>query len=457
MTDPHRPRYHFSPDKWMNDPVPFYAGGWYHVCFQHNPGKAAWGDMHWGRAESRDLCRWEQKPIALAPTKNGPDHDGVWTGCVTRDAQKRLTAIYTAIPHLNPFEQTQSVAWSDDNGATWRKHPGNPILTGKPEGFGPCWRDPQVFDPPFPDAAHRYMVIGGEQTKAKGGAIFLYRAPAADLTRWEYQGVLFAGGPETGHDFECPDLFPLGSAKGKVNTDRYLLITSRNKTWWHAGCLGTDLRFKREAWGVCDGSGLFYAAKSCVDGKGRRLLWGWLREARPEAEQLATGWSGVLSLPRVITAGPDGTPRFHPAPELEMLRRALIPKQTVAAIPGTDTVVPRATGAAIELLVRFRLTKATRYGVSVRRTPDGAEQTRIVYDAERQTLGDAPLALARGEILTLRVFVDHSVIEVFDGRGRACHTYRTYPTRPDALGVAVFTDNEPLKADVETWKIEDQI
>ena len=66
--DPHRPIYHFTVDQWMNDPIPFFWDGQYHVFFQHNPAEAGWGLMHWGHAVSRDLVHWDEMPIALTPT-----------------------------------------------------------------------------------------------------------------------------------------------------------------------------------------------------------------------------------------------------------------------------------------------------------------------------------------------------------------------------------------------------
>ena len=56
------------------------------------------------------------------------------------------------------------------------------------------------------------------------------------------------------------------------------------------------------------------------DAQGRRLIWGWVWEGRDEPAQLAAGWAGVMSLPRVLTLLPDGMVGFAPAPELEALR-----------------------------------------------------------------------------------------------------------------------------------------
>ena len=93
-------------------------------------------------------------------------------------------------------------------------------------------------------------------------------------------------------------------------------------------------------------------------------------------------------------------------------------------------------------------------GISVRRSPGAEEETTISYDAVservalatgRSSLGpDAggatyqdALKLSAGQPLTLTVFLDGSVVEVF-AHGRTCLTGRIYPTRSDSLGVGIF-------------------
>ena len=57
------------------------------------------------------------------------------------------------------------------------------------------------------------------------------------------------------------------------------------------------------------------------DSKGRRILWGWVREARGEAAYRAAGWAGVMALPRVLSLRQDGTLGTEPAGELKVLRQ----------------------------------------------------------------------------------------------------------------------------------------
>src|SRR5690606_35128997 len=108
--------------------------GLYHLFYQHNPAEPVWGPMHWGHAVSRDLVRWEDWPIALAPTPGGPDADGCWSGyaVVDADAGGVPTLIYSG---NRDGRQLPCLATSADGMRTWEKHPGNPVIAAPPAGL----------------------------------------------------------------------------------------------------------------------------------------------------------------------------------------------------------------------------------------------------------------------------------------------------------------------------------
>ena len=398
-----------------------------------------WGTMHWGHTVSRDLVHWEERPIALAPTPGGPDQDGCFTGCVVAE-DDRFHILYTGIPRLSPLQQVQCLASSADL-ISWEKYPGNPIIAEPPAGFGECFRDPCVWE----EKDGWYMVIGSELPEGQGGAALLYRSQ--DLIHWEYLYPLFVGAAaETGHDFECPDFFPLGEG--------HVLLTSRGKTYWHAGnCAGH--RFTRAKWGVVDG-GALYAAKTLLDDRGRRILWGWIREERSSEAQRAAGWSGVLSLPRALTLRPGGSLGIDPVPELEALRgrHQHFEDLVLSGEEGQDVLfLDGVQGDALEILIRFAPTEATKVGAAVRCSPEGEERVEIAYDRTTKRLGDAPVELGADEELALRIYVDRSVIEAF-ANGRACQTLRFYPQRDDCVGVGLFARDGKAKVNsVDVWKI----
>ncbi|GAB4452240.1 MAG: glycoside hydrolase family 32 protein [Armatimonadaceae bacterium] len=430
----------------MNDPIPFFDGKMYHLFFQHNPAGAYWDDMHWGHAVSADLVQWEQKPIALTPTPEGSDRGGVWTGCVTQDGSGQVVALYTGIAAHKPFQQVHCLARAQDSELKdWEKWDGNPITAPQPQGFGTCFRDPQVFE--IGDG-HRYMLIGGEQIERRGGTAFLYRAQNDELTEWQFLHPLFLGDPATGHDFECPDFFPLQYelAAGKGIPLRlggqgqaWVLLTSREKTWWHAGQLSEDLRFVRTAFGPCD-EGQFYAGKTLLDGQGRRLLFGWIRESRPRDAQVADGWSGALSLPRVVTLGRDGLPRFAPAPELHTLRQ----RQIIAAHLQTAAYSAPPLPDTSEVYIRFRPAEDAAPELKVTVEYGQEKREYMVPKGDESPEG------------TVRFFFDRSVIEIFFNDTR-CHTERIYAEDgADAeirLSVAAEAGNKPAEIEFVAWEL----
>jgi len=448
-TDPLRPQFHFLPPaNWMNDPNgPIYWKGYYHLFYQHNPNGAYWGDMHWGHARSKDIVHWEHLPVALAPTPGGPDKDGCFSGSAfINDGTPIL--VYTGVS-----PEVQCLATSDDQMITWKKLGGNPVISSPPEGLQVTgFRDPTIWR-----ELDLWLMTVGSGFKGQGGAVLLYGSK--DLTHWDYLHTLFAAPPferngaahsdrydpvAAGDMWECPDFFPLGQK-------HMLLVSTQGRVYYVTGHY-SDRRFQRESSGLVDGSGLYYAAKSFVDSRGRRILWGWIGEGRNDTAQRRAGWAGVMSLPRVLSIDAKGTLRMEPLPELAILRGShhrITTSELSSFVPVTEV-----TGDSLEIRLEMDAGDAKEVGISFRRSPDSAEETTMAYDAvSRNVVLDTgrsslspdanrgvhkgPLKLRSGELLRFTVFVDGSAVEVF-ANGRACLTGRIYPTREDSLGVGIF-------------------
>ncbi|MDD6211222.1 MAG: GH32 C-terminal domain-containing protein [Bacteroidales bacterium] len=192
----YRPLYHFSPEYgWMNDPNGMvYKDGEYHLFYQYNPYASIWGNMHWGHAVSKDLIHWEHLPVALAPDGLGT----IFSGSCVIDKDNTagfgagaMIAFYTSAGE----RQTQSMAYSLDNGRTFKKYSRNPVLTSTVRDF----RDPKVFW--HAETGKWIMVL------AAGQEIQIYSS--SDLKHWEMESAFGEGQGAHGGTWECPDLVQL--------------------------------------------------------------------------------------------------------------------------------------------------------------------------------------------------------------------------------------------------------
>ena len=456
MIDKDRPCYHFLPPaNWLNDPNGVCQWrGEYHLFYQYNPLAAEWGLIHWGHAVSTDLVHWEHLPLAFSPTPGGPDTDGCWSGCfINNDGVPTL--IYTGV---HGGEQRPCLATSDDDLRTWRKYPANPLITDTPPGLelagfrDHCiWREGETW----------YQIIGTGFVSG-GGAILLYLS--RDLVEWHYEQpfcVDEAGTP--GELWECPDFFT-------IEEKQILLISSivSQETTYRIGSYVAH-SFETEAEDVLDAGGCLYAPQTFMDEQGRRIVWGWLREAQSKEAQLAAGWSGTMTLPLVATLSSDKRLQLSPAPEVFQLRRDHRSYTDLAVAPGVPHVLDLA-GDCAEIEVTFAANTAADFGLLVRATPDGDEYTRIGYnradqqlylDRRHSSLRDDVLKDTRGhhqllstdESLTLHIFVDRSTIEVFTPAG-TYHAARVYPT-DDAKAIGLYCEGGAVSVtQLDVWQLK---
>ncbi|QZX98296.1 GH32 C-terminal domain-containing protein [Halobaculum rubrum] len=520
--DRHRPAYHLSPPaNWLNDPNGLIKhDGEYHVCYQYNPGGPFHNAIHWGHAVSDDLVHWEDRPVALAPDPDGPDRDGCWSGCTVIDTDGTPTLLYTG---GRGRDQLPCLATADDPGLdSWEKHAGNPVIESAPEGenvYGTAdwaaefrdhnvWRENGVWyhligsgvagghestgataaaaggadgvgdtgadsekDPP----------AGNDDAHEGDGAALLYRGDTLD--EWEYVGVFHAGeGPRGAPVWECPELLTFDDA-------RLLHVSDDDRVAYYLGDAdlgGPDApagsddpapEFDVREAGLLD-HGDFYAPQSLWDEEhDRYLTWGWLPETRDGSAQWDAGWSGTMSVPRVIDTGEDGLLRQRPAPELTAAREDHALSETLT-LDGEERLLD-VRGAALELDCTLRLGDAEAVGLSVLESPAATERTVVRYDGETVTVdrgdsgGDervnrAPRGMPVGDLLaggdadgasptaeddaelSLRVFVDGSTLELFANE-RRCLTTRVYPTRADADRVSAFAVDGSAAVEIDAW------
>jgi len=456
-----RPSYHFTaPANWLNDPNGLIRwDGRYHVFYQYNPAGPFHNTIHWGHATSEDLVHWDDEPVALSPSPDGPDRDGCWSGCAVDD-DGTPTLLYTG---GDGRTQLPCLATAADSGlGRWEKHGDNPVIEAPPDDVDVL--ETEHWEAEFRDHCvwredGRWHQLIGTGLEDRGGAALLYTS--ADLREWRYEGPLLVGEEATGGTvWECPELLDLGEK-------RLLHVSNYEDVIYFLGDV-VDGRFEVDRRGTLD-HGDFYAPQSVVDGD-RTVTFGWLPEARDVGAQWDAGWSGALSLPRIVTTGPDGGIRQRPAAEVRNLRaEQVIDAATYTVSDGRRRGLP-VSGRALELELELALENATAAELSILESPDRAERTTLRYTREgelvvdRTRASDDPQVTADtqqmavppcDEPLSLRCFVDASVVELY-ANGRHCLTSRVYPTRTDSTGVSVTAEGgRATVSSLSAWRLED--
>ncbi len=304
-TEPHRPQFHFSPKKyWMNDPNGMvYYNGVYHLFFQHYPGGIKWGPMHWGHATSKDLIHWEEQPIALYPDNLGYIFSGSAvvdvnnTSGFGKNGKAPLVAIFT---HHNVIGeqakkidyQYQSIAYSLDEGKTWTKYEGNPVLNNP--GIVD-FRDPKVM---WYEPQKKWVM-----TLATKDRITFYSSP--DLKIWNRESDFGKDLGAHGGVWECPDLFPLEHNGKKV----WVLLVSINPGGPNSGS-GTQYflgDFDGQQFTPVDtmtrwldyGTDNYAGVTFSNTGK-RTIFMGWMSNWQYAQDVPTTNWRSAMTIPREL-------------------------------------------------------------------------------------------------------------------------------------------------------------
>ena len=224
-TDYYRPSYHFTPlYGWMNDPNGMvYKDGEYHLYFQYNPYGSKWGNMHWGHAVSKDLVHWEHLDPAIARDPVGH----IFSGSSVVDkkntagfGKNAIIAIYTnnSVNH----DEVQCVAYSNDNGRTFTKYEGNPVLT--PFDGLKDFRDPKVFW--YEKGKCWYMIVSADKETR------FYKSK--NLKKWNYVSAFGKGIGQQPCQYECPDFFQL-PVNGDKKKMKWVMTMNINPGCWFGG------------------------------------------------------------------------------------------------------------------------------------------------------------------------------------------------------------------------------
>ena len=455
---PFRPQFNFSPRvHWTNDPngLAFFDGE-YHLFYQYNPFGDVWGHMSWGHAVSRDMLHWSELPVAL------PEQDGImiFTGSTVvdehntskfcKDNKPCMVAVYTgytAAKGASKSLQTQNVAYSNDNGRTWTKYAGNPVLDLHMTDF----RDPKVF---WSEQGKHWVMAVSLPDDHK---VRIYGSP--DLKTWKTLSEFGPAGA-TGGQWECPELFPL-PLEGKAGQQRWVMKVGLNPGG-RAGGSGEQYFI-----GNFDGNAFKNgnpAAQTLWTDYGKdcycaltfsglpknqtQVMIGWMSNWQ-YADKLPTSpWRGQMTLPRQLKLRETAEGiRLIQAPlkELQTLAKGHLKIDDVddqslnAALAKTDLT----KGHTFELKTTVDVGSASDVGWKIL-SEDGTSYTLVGYDKQvgklyfdRTHSGDvsfskdfpvrldAPLHLA-GK-LTMDIVVDRSSVEVFANNGTVTMTDLVFP------------------------------
>lgn len=469
----YRPAFHHTPlYGWMNDPNGmFYKDGKWHLYYQYNPYGSKWQNMNWGHSVSTDLVHWQHLPVAIKPNGLG----SVFSGSCAVDSENTagfgkdaVIALYTSAG----TSQMQSLASSNDGGATFVIYPGNPVVTLESEA-----RDPKVF---WNDHTGGWNLV---LAHAFDHEMLIFTSP--DMKNWQLQSSFGKGLGAQGGVWECPDLFEL-PVEGTDET-KWVLLCNINPDGPFGGS-GTQ-------YFVGDFDGKTFKADTDKDGKvatkwldygkdhyatvtwsdapdNRRVAIGWMSNWQYAADVPTMQFRSANTLPREIGLfrAPDGEiyASCAPSPELEALRGKLVQKASRATVGKKQRVysLPTANDGICELL--FDIDAAKSSAVAITLSNDKGEKVVMLYDAASHTLSfdrtesgltdfsegfPAVTATPTHEIngkISLRLYVDRSSIEVFGNDGRFVMTNLVFPTKPYTTLSFSSADG---KAKIENLKI----
>jgi sucrose-6-phosphate hydrolase SacC (GH32 family) len=453
--DEWRPRYHFTPPaNWMNDPNGLlFDGKQYHLFYQHNPYSAAWGHMTWGHAVSPDLVHWANLPNAIhediaagytifsgSAVLDRENTSGLGDPATPSTALRTgpggpIVAIYTADYVGPPRLEDVHIAFSNDGGLTFTQFAGNPVIhVGDPK-FG----DPKVF---WHAESRQWIMVN--ILHHDQGRVVIYGSP--NLRKWR-QLSGFDAAEEAPGVWECPDLFPLALDGDPAQTFWVLKVNDpHHPQQFHTRYFLGDFdgqTFRRHASlpAITPEIGPNYAEvtyNGIPPADGRRILIGWIRQKPSDTR----AWTGMQCIPRVLTlrSSPAG-PRLCQAPVAEMAglrgKYSALPAELIAG-DGPSLAQHGLRTSELEIEATFEPGDAAECGFRLHLGDDheaAAEATvgwaagtgRLFIRLPGQDELALPLQPTAGRI-SLHLFVDRGIVEVFGGMGEATLTALLEPT-----------------------------
>lgn len=414
-----RPQLHFTSRRgWNNDPngLIFYEGE-YHLYYQHNPFEREWENMTWGHAVSTDLIHWKELAPALWSDSLGTMFSGSAvidyenTSGFGRDGVPPLVIAYTV---FNPERQRQCIAYSLDNGITFTKYEGNPVIDSWERWKTQDLRDPAIF---WYEPSGNWVMVLYEKD-----GMSIYTSP--DLKKWDYQSHL-AG------FFECPQFFEL-----PVDGDE------KNKKWVMYGASGTyrigsfdGKTFTPESGKHYYCNGALYAAQTfsnIPESDGRRIQIGWGRIEHP-----GMPFKHQMLLPTELTlrTTKDGIRLFNsPVKEIEMLHSEELKWAGGDQVKASEFLHQFNNESCLRIKTTIKLSHSTEAGLSL------FGQNLLKYDMNYNLINGlfyTPENRTSME-LSADIIIDKTSFEVFIDGGAFSYALERKPVTGNKDGFKFF-------------------
>lgn len=422
-----RPQYHFTTRRgWINDPngLIFYRGK-YHMFYQHNPYERDWENMHWGHTVSTDLIHWDEQPLALHPDEIGTMFSGTavidysnTSGFGRGKDNPAFVVFYTAD---SPSAQRQCMAYSLDEGRTFTKYEGNPIIDSHEKWQSHDTRDPKVLW--YAPGKHWSMVLN----ERDGHSIYT----SSNLKDWTYQSHLSGF-------WECPELFEL-PVEGNPS-ERKWVMWGASGTYMVGdfdGKVFTPITPKQQ-----NLIGSAYAAQTFSNipqSDGRVIKMAWSRLGFGDAP-----FNGLMLLPQeqVLVRTHFGGWQLlsRPARETESIFTLAEQGENLTA-DQANALLSRHNSD----LLRIRFTIELTYAIDAGLSYNG--QRLVDYDMNSNRLNgqfyapDVPGSM----LLTADVYVDRSVVEVYADGGRMSDSFSLKSPATNTDGYRIFGKDVKVK------------
>lgn len=446
----YRPVYHHTPVYgWMNDPNGmFYKDGVYHLYFQYNPYGSMWGNMTWGHSTSTDLTHWTYEGTAIVPDAWGAIFSG---SCVVdKDntagfGKGAVVAFYTSAKSTPWGDiQSQSMAYSLDNGKTFIKYEHNPILTSTERDF----RDPKVFW--YAPGKHWVMML------AVGQEMQIYSS--GNLKEWKKESSFGAMQGAHGGVWECPDLVEVAVEGSKEK--KWVLICNLNPGGPFGGSAAQYFvgsfdgkKFVNESptqtkwldWGKDN-----YATVTWSNAPaGRCIALGWMSNWQYANSVPTTQYRSANTIARDLTlyrVGGELYLKSKPSPEIKKARaeEKKIPTFEVKGNYEVASLLADNKGAyEIEMTIENKGTSKIDFSLM----NEKGEKVAMYYDVVRKQFvmdrsasgivgfsRDFPAVtvapVRNTDQIHLRLFIDRSSVEAFGEEGEYVMTNLVFPAEP---------------------------